>query len=152
MIIIWMLTSTWVPSLKTRENMTKLWKISDTETLVTFPYDISFEIFCYLINFLVYPFSGIGTQLKYNVRAWTTVKNTDEWINDLYHNKKTMIYVDKNDKEHDNVNLVFENDENCQIGFSMDANLFKLNDTIMKYENPKYALSEIKKYNSTIIK
>ncbi len=130
--------------------ISKISTISSSESVITFPYDIDFEIFCYMINGLIY--SNQNKKYNNNVKAWCTVKNTDNWINDIYDNKKAMIFIDKNDAEYDNVNLAFENDENCKIGFSMDANLYKLDEILMKYEKPIFDNSDLKKYDSKLIK
>src|SRR6185503_9326453 len=57
----------------------QLIKVLNQTTVIKFPYDISFERFCYFVNYMYYPHNIF---YKADIKAWTTVKKGDEWIKD----------------------------------------------------------------------
>ena len=111
----------------------KLHKVTDNKTVVTFPYDIDFEIFCYLVNYLKYPFE---IQYSPKIKAWTTTKSSYNWLNSKLEDKKVMLFIDPNDKEYDNVMLTTEDNVQFKIGFAVGEGLQQQNRVIYQYENP----------------
>ncbi len=81
---------------------------------VTFPYDIDFESFCYLINSIYYPSSG-GDRAE--VTGWTKAVAGDLWITPEIAGKQLMIYLSEEDKWHNNVYVTTENDECYKFSF-----------------------------------
>jgi hypothetical protein len=52
-------------------------RLSEREFAIVFPHDIGFEIYCYFINYLVYP---MELKWKPDVIAWATTKPGEELI------------------------------------------------------------------------
>lgn len=86
----------------------------ETEFIITFPYDIDFVSFCYLINFLCYPVSGGD---KAEVTGWTKAIAGDSWITKRIAGKQLMLYVPDEDKEYDNVYVTTESGDCYKFGF-----------------------------------
>jgi hypothetical protein len=78
----------------------RLTQLNDRQHIVTFPYDISFEIYCFVINYISYP---TGFDKSFDVTAWTTTRSGETWITEQCANKKVMIFLSANDTEYDNV-------------------------------------------------
>ena len=51
-----------------------LTKISDSEFAITFPHDLTFDMFCFFVNYMYYPNNIF---YKADIKAWTTTKPTD---------------------------------------------------------------------------
>jgi len=94
----------------------RLTKISENEFAITFPYDINFEIFCYLINYISYPM-----ELKWtaDITGWTTIKPGDKWMSDKIPNKKIMVFIPPDDNEYDNVYVTTSENMGYKIPFSL---------------------------------
>jgi hypothetical protein len=89
--------------------------ISDTEFVVTFPFNIDFVTFCYFINYLHYPHDIL---YKPDIKAWMTTKQEDTWMKDDIVNKKVMLYIPHDDKDHDNVYLTTSGNIGYKMGFA----------------------------------
>ncbi|MBU2018003.1 MAG: hypothetical protein KJ941_00025 [Bacteroidetes bacterium] len=129
--------------------ISRLHKTDNNKTVITFPYDIDFEIFCYYINYLKYP---MGLNYNANVRGWTTTKPNDNWLNKDFENVKTMLFIDPNDSEYDNVMLITESGKTYKIGFAIGEGLQNQNGTILKYNSSIFRNSELEKFESEEIK
>ena len=109
----------------------KLHTISDNEFAITFPFDTEFEIFCYFINYMVYP-ENIEYSAK--VTAWTKVSESDNCpITDLLH-KDVMMYIPQNDEEFDNVHLTAFDNKCYKIDFSFEKDTSPLPETIIEFQ------------------
>jgi len=89
---------------------------ADSIYVITFPFDIDFETFCYVVNYLYYP---IGVNYHPQITAWTTTKLSDSWMRDNLVNKKVMIYIPVEDKECDNVYLTTSDNIGYKMGFAI---------------------------------
>jgi hypothetical protein len=94
----------------------RLYKLSERQFAITFPFDIEFEIYCYFINYVSYP---MGFDKSFSVTAWETTKQTKGWITEKTANKKVMLFIPEDDKEHDNVFLTTEDNIGYKLGFAM---------------------------------
>lgn len=94
--------------------MPRLYKLSASLFAVTFPYDIDFAIFCFAVNFLEYPDTDVDWRA--DVRAWATTKSGDEWTTKATADQFVMLYIDKVDKEYDNVFMTTQDN----IGYKLD--------------------------------
>jgi hypothetical protein len=129
--------------------ISKLHKIDKYRVLITFPYDIDFEIFCYYVNYLKYP---IDLNYKANVTGWTKTRSTDHWLNKNFENVNAMLFIDPNDKEFDNVMLTTEKGQTYKIGFAMGEGLQNQNGTILKYNPSEFKKLDLEKLESEEIK
>ena len=89
--------------------------IADREFVITFPYDIEFEIFCYFVNYLHYPHDIF---YQPNIRAWTTTSENDEWMKADIIGKCVMLYIPEDDQQHDNVHLTSSDNIGYKITFA----------------------------------
>jgi len=107
--------------------------ISEKKFIVTFPYDIEFETYCYFVNYLYYP-----NDITYKpiIKAWTTTKTNDIWMKDDIVNKKVMLYIPSDDKEYDNVYLTTSDNIEYKMGFALGESSKKLNMTKQRYSEP----------------
>ncbi|MDD4994251.1 MAG: hypothetical protein PHR83_18675 [Paludibacter sp.] len=114
--------------------------ISEKKFIVTFPYDIEFEIYCYFVNYLYYP-----NDITYKpiIKAWTTTKPSDMWMKDDIVNKKVMLYIPSDDKEYDNVYLTTSDNFEYKMGFALGESSKKLNESKQTYSEP-VKLDELK--------
>lgn len=114
--------------------------ISEKKFIVTFPYDIEFETYCYFVNYLYYP-----NDITYKpiIKAWTTTKTNDTWMKDDIVNKKVMLYIPSDDKEYDNVYLTTSDNFEYKMGFALGESSKKLNESKQRYSEP-VKLDELK--------
>ena len=117
----------------------RLIKISITKFAILFPYDVDFEIFCYLVNYLTYPM-----ELKWNVEvtAWTTTTKNDIWITSTTADKKIMIFIPPDDDEYDNVYLLTSENICYKLEFAGEEEKLILQ-TSKRYTPPDYHMSGI---------
>jgi hypothetical protein len=94
----------------------RLYKLSERQFAINFPFDIEFEIYCYFINYVRYP---MGFDKSFSVTAWETTKQTKGWITEKTANKKVMLFIPEDDKEHDNVFLTTEDNIGYKLAFAM---------------------------------
>lgn len=107
--------------------------LSANRFIVTFPYDINFETYCYFVNFLYYPNDIV---YKPCIKAWTTTKPSDKWMKDDIVNKKVMLYIPGDDKDYDNVYLTTYDNFEYKMGFALGKSSKKLNEMKQRYSVP----------------
>ena len=129
--------------------ISKLHKADNNRVIITFPYDIEFEIFCYYVNYLKYP---MDLNYKANVTGWSSTKSTDNWLNKEFEDQKAMLFLDPNDNEYDNVMLTNEKGRTYKIGFAIGEGLQNYNGTILKYQPNEFNKSELEKLETEEIK
>lgn len=115
----------------------RLYKLSETEFAITFPYDINFEIYCYFINYIPNP---KDIQWQPNVIAWATTKPADIWVTENTSNKKVMLFILEDDNEHDNVYLTSKDNFGYKLGFAVGEEKQLLDILKKKYIAPTIAL------------
>lgn len=91
----------------------RLTPLSSKKFVVTFPYDMNFEIYGYFINYVNYP---IGLDRTFKTVGWTTTKPDDTCITEKSVHKNVMLYVSDFDTEYDNVFMTTSDN----IGFKLD--------------------------------
>jgi hypothetical protein len=101
---------------KTYDALPRLIELSDKKYAVTFPYDISFEIYCFFINYLNYP---MGFDRSFKTIGWATTKPNDVWVTEKSVNKNVMLYVSDHDTEYDNVFITTSDNIGFKLGFAM---------------------------------
>ena len=94
----------------------RLYKLSERQFAITFPYDIEFEIYCYFVNYVHYP---MGFDKSFDVTAWETTGQANGWITEKSANKKVMLFIPEDDTEHDNVFLTTDDNIGYKLGFAM---------------------------------
>jgi len=116
---------------------------------ITFPGDIDFELFCYLINYIKYPMD-----ITYNIETigWTRVDETDVWNTKRLKGKKVMVFIDPADKEYDNVMLTTENNESYKVGFAVGEGLKKRDKRILEYKIHDLNMTELQTLNGVTVK
>ncbi len=108
-------------------------KINQNQYHLIFPYDIKFDIFCYLINYLTYPQEVDNI---YQPIGWMTLKN-----NEFNCIKETtilpiMIVIKENDQDYDHVHIVTIDEEEYEYSLNAGNYYYKeVNDGI-RYQNP----------------
>lgn len=111
--------------------------ILQDEFVITFPYDISFEYFCYAVNYLYFPFDFAMETYKPEIKAWSTVEKNQEWDTSEINGKMAMIYIPKWDEEHDNVYLTTEFNVGYKLPFAITETMKKLDKPADSFEvNP----------------
>jgi len=113
----------------------RLVKIKEKITAIYFPYDISFERFCYFINYFYFP-HGLNFNYQPVVRGWTTTKSGDKWITGDLENRKIMVFCNPEDKEYDNVYFVTSDNLTYKCSFPIFKKHAKLASKILNYEQP----------------
>jgi hypothetical protein len=109
----------------------KLTKIRNREYAITFPYDIRFDTFCFLVNYLKYPIDIDG--FYPNVLGWATLAQEDRFIPQQCIGKKIMFYLADDDTEYDNVFLTTEDNMGFKIDFALNSKNNKPLDFPKKY-------------------
>jgi hypothetical protein len=107
--------------------------LAENKFVVTFPYDIDFETYCYFVNYMYYP-----NDIKYKpiIKAWISTKQNDNWMTKEIVNKKVMIYIPSDDKDNDNVYLTTSDNIGYKMGFAMGEEKEKLNNPRQTYSEP----------------
>lgn len=109
--------------------------VSDTEFVITFPYDADFVTFCYFVNYLHYPHD---IEYKPDIKAWMTTKEGETWMKDNIVNKKVMLYIPPDDVEHDNVYLTTFDNVGYLMGFAYGKESKRLKSPVMLYQEPSF--------------
>ena len=117
-----------------------LTKIADDEFVVTFPYDLGFDTFCFFINYMYYPEEIF---YKADIKAWATTKLDDIWIADKSANKKVMLYIPSDDKEYDNVYLTTEDNIGYKLGFAAGEAMRLLDIPKISYIRPTVTIDSL---------
>ena len=116
----------------------------DNEFVITFPYNIDFERYCYFINYLENAHE-LCLQSDYNpdVKAWCTTTTEDAWMKENIVNKNVMIYIPDWDEEHDNVYLITQDDLGFKMGFALGEASQKLDRPLKRFEENPIELSDL---------
>jgi hypothetical protein len=61
----------------------------------------------------------MGFDKSFDVTAWETTGQANGWITEKSANKKAMLFIPKEDTEHDNVFLTTDDNIGYKIGFAM---------------------------------
>ena len=119
----------------------RLFKLSDREFAITFPYDINFEIYCYFINYIPNP---MDIKWQPSISAWATTKPTDTWITEKSANKKVMLFISDDDTEHDNVFLTTDNNIGYKLGFAVGEEKQLLDSPKKRFTAPTVDINSLK--------
>jgi hypothetical protein len=112
--------------------------------VITFPYDIDFERYCYFINYLEKAHElCIKPDYKPDVKAWCSTKIGDAWMKDDLVNKKVMIYIPDWDEELDNVYLTTQDNIGYKMGFAIGEASQKLNRPVKRFEDNPIQLTRL---------
>mgnify|MGYP006186518259 FL=1 len=112
----------------------RLYKLSERQFAITFPYDIEFEIYCYFVNYVHYP---MGFDKSFDVTAWETTGQANGWITEKTANKKIMLFIPEDDSEHDNVYLTTDDNIGYKLGFAIGEEKQPLQSAKKRYFAPK---------------
>lgn len=93
----------------------RLFKAGTSVACITFPYDIDFELLCFLVNYISYP---AGFDRSFNVTAWATTRLTDAWITEETAGKKVMLSIPDEDSEYDNVLMTTPDNMGYKLSFA----------------------------------
>jgi hypothetical protein len=122
------------------EALPKLTSLTDDEFIITFPYDIEFDLFCYFINYIKNP---IGLEYKSKVIAWTTTGQAEGWVTEKSAHKKVMIFIPEDDKEGDNVFLTTDDNIGYKLGFAVGEEKQLLDIPKVKYFYPTIEIATL---------
>jgi predicted acetyltransferase len=92
----------------------RLTKIKADEFVISFPQNIDFEIYCYMINYLNYP---AGFNKTFKPFGYTTTKLSDHWITEETANKEVMLFISDHDTEYDNVSMTTSENIGYKLSF-----------------------------------
>lgn len=115
-------------------------KMKDDVSSIIFPYNISFDIFCYFVNYLYYP-EDIFYEAK--ITAWCTTLDTDSWMTEKIAGKKVMLFIPENDNEYDNVYLTTEDNIGYKLGFAYGG-WSELAEPEKNYNTPMVSMIDLK--------
>lgn len=118
----------------------RLYQINDKQFVVTFPYDLGFEIFCFFVNYVCYP---KGFDKNFSVVGWTTTKRGDKWITEQIMNKKVMLYIPPEDDEYDNVYMTTEDNIGYKLGFASNEEQYLLDAPKRLFVSPPIELNDL---------
>jgi hypothetical protein len=111
----------------------------DNQFVITFPYDIEFDQFCFFINYLKYANDlSLKPDYKPEIKAWCTTKSGFSWITDEIVNKSVMIYIPDWDKEYDNVYLTTQDNIGYKMGFAVGEEHLKLVKPAIQFDKVKF--------------
>ena len=109
--------------------------ILDNQYVITFPYDIDFDQFCYFINYMKYAHElSLKQDYKPVIKAWCTTKPDYTWMTNEIANKTVMIYVPDWDKDYDNVYLTTQDNLGFKMGFALGEEHQKMDKPAMQFE------------------
>lgn len=94
----------------------RLTKIKADEFVISFPQNIDFEIYCYLINYLNYP---AGFNKTFKPLGYTTTKLSDNWITEETADKQVMLFISDHDTEYDNVSMTTSENIGYKLSFDL---------------------------------
>ncbi|MDU1890485.1 MAG: hypothetical protein E6767_07310 [Dysgonomonas sp.] len=107
----------------------KVYSISEMSHIITFPYDVRFEIYCYFVNYI----------FSYNpcsIKAWATIdesalKELKGWSSNLL-NKKVIIYIPEDETDFECFYITTE--ENISFKVDLGFDIKELGTPIFLYE------------------
>jgi hypothetical protein len=115
------------------------------QSVLTFPYDIEFEQFCYLINYIKYAHElSLKADYKPEIKGWCNTKSGDAWMTDEILNKDVLLYIPDWDREYDNVYLTTNDGLGFKMGFALGYEHKKLDEPVMKFEKMPIDLNMLK--------
>ena len=117
----------------------RLTTLTENNFAVTFPYDISFELYCYLINYIYYP---EGFNRSFKAVGWATIMHVDAWIAKQAAGRKVMLFASETDDEYDNVCIVTLENIGYKISFA-SGKLSLLNTLLEDYRQQPMELNEL---------
>ena len=90
--------------------------------LLTFTPETDYIAFCYWVNFLVY--SDEEKQKRYKVYGWYSFGDVEiNGVKQPFSNQTVMMYVDKDDTDHDNISFVTPDGNHYLQPFAISNNL-----------------------------
>ena len=96
--------------------------------ILSYTHGMEFRVFCYVVNYLVYPFDMTGNN-KLTVKAWCTTSGI-EWGG----SNELMLYVPDGDTEHD-VTFISTKDGHCfKQMFGVPEPCIIVEELVMPYE------------------
>jgi hypothetical protein len=117
----------------------------DNQFVITFPYDIEFDQFCYFINYLKYANDlSLKPDYKPEIKAWCTTKSGFAWMTDEIVNKSVMIFIPDWDKEYDNVYLTTQDNIGYKMGFAVGEEHHKLDKPVIQFDKVTFDLNILK--------
>ena len=117
----------------------------DNQFVITFPYDIEFDQFCYFINYLKYANDlSLNPDYKPEIMAWCTTKSGFAWMTDEIVNKSVMIFIPAWDKEYDNVYLTTQDNIGYKMGFAVGEEHQKLDKPVIQFDKLSFDLNILK--------
>lgn len=119
----------------------RITRLGEAKFAITFPYDIEFDIYCFFINYLNFPFE---IKRAVEVLGWATTKLTDCWITEENANKKVMIYLSSIDKDGDNVYLTTIDNLGYKLSFASDKARNLLHGPELFYKAPEVSTDKLK--------
>jgi hypothetical protein len=119
----------------------RLYQLSPNSFAITFPFNTDLSTFCFAVNFLKYPIDILPWHA--DVHAWVTIKTGDDYATDTLVNKSVMIYLDKEDKEYDNVFLTTEDGYGYKLPFAKNQPQ-ALSIPIEQFKQPTIKFDELK--------
>jgi hypothetical protein len=130
---------------KERYNALPRLTILDNQFVITFPYDIEFDQFCYFVNYLKYAHDlSLKPDYKPEIKAWCTTKTGFAWMTDEIVNKNIMIYIPDWDKDYDNVYLTTQDNLGYKMGFAMGEEHHKLDKPVIQFDKMTIDLNTLR--------
>lgn len=122
------------------KSILQLTKVSNNKFVITFPYDMDFETYCYLLNYICYP---MDIKKQFYAIGWATVNPLDKSSNPKIANQKLMVYESQNDTEYDNVYLTTSDNIGYKIDFAVGKVLEQLESPEQTYIVPPIDIEDI---------
>lgn len=124
-------------------------KIDNHKTVITFPFDIDFVNFCFLVNYLKYP-----NDISYNaeISGWTTTKSSDEWMTEKSVNKLVMVFIPNDDQEFDNVYMTTNDNIGYKLGFAMGEEKQLLPQPKETFKTKEFSVEDVGNLKGELIK
>jgi len=116
--------------------------VLNNEYVITFPYDIDFDQFCYFINYMKYAHElSLKPDYKPEIKAWCTTKPDYAWMTSEIADKTVMIYIPDWDKDYDNVYLTTQDNLGFKMGFALGEEHKKMDNPVLQFEKMPNDLS-----------
>jgi len=119
--------------------------MQDYSYVITFPYNIEFENFCFFVNYLGNPDDLCNySDYQPHVKAWCTTQHVDNRLTNQIANKKVMLFIPESEIKHDRMYLATIDN----LGYKMNISQGEVccepdSDTIL-YENIPVDLKMLK--------
>src|ERR1035437_1512066 len=119
--------------------------MEDYSFVITFPFNIEFENFCYFVNYLGNPHDLCNySDYQPNVRAWCTTQPVDSWLTDEITNKKVMLFIPESEIKQDRMYLATNDNLGYKMSVLQGELLVKPDSPRVKYENIPVDLNLLK--------